>query len=244
MIKPGTWTLILSDHGFGPIRRELRVGNWLRTPEARLGEGEIEDIFALDKSDAARLYIREPGRDPGGRLSPAERAALQGKLSAGLAATVDPANGRKPVEAVYPQDKVFVGKWAEKGPNLSVLPSYGYFISLGDMDTGFKLPPYGNVLLTLSGWHRMNGIYLLRGPGARSGHLEASVSLLDVAPTCLYLLGRPLPQDFDGKIMSPVLQDAWVRGHKASYQGRLSEENRPLTPEEQRALKNLPYVGG
>jgi len=35
-----------------------------------------------------------------------------------------------------------------------------------------------------------------------------------------------------------------LRKRPPVFRGFLSEEDRPLTPEEQRALKNLPYVGG
>ncbi len=244
LAKPNTWILVLSDHGFGPIRRELRVGNWLRTPESGFTEEEASEVFPLDRSDGARLYVREPGRDPGGRLGPQERAALRERLAGGLARKVDPETGQRPLEAVYPSEKVFVGKYAEKGPALTLLPSYAWYVNWGDQDTGFKLPCCGDVLGTLSGWHRMNGMYMLRGPGVKPGREERAFSLLDVAPTCLYLLGRPVPEDLEGNVMARALQDSYLRGHKEVRKGTVGEENRPLTPEEKGALKNLPYVGG
>lgn len=243
MIRPGTWVLVLSDHGFGPIRRELRVGNWLHSPESGFSEEETQDVFILDYTDGARLYVRQPGRDPSGRLNDAERASVRGRLASGLAAVTDPATGQKPVEAVYPAEQVFVGKYAEKGPDLTLLPSFSYFIHWGDRDTGFKLPCCGDILSTLSGWHRMNGMFMLQGPGVKAGRVEVAPSLLDVTPTCLYLLGSTLPEDFDGGIMSASLQDSWIKRHPEKREGRLTEEDRPMTPEEQRALKNLPYIG-
>lgn len=243
-IRPGTTVLIISDHGFGPIRRELRVGNWLRSPVSGFSSEQAADIFALDASDAARLYVRTPGRDPGGARGPGEVLALRDRLSAALLATRDPETGEKPVEAVYPAEQVFVGKYAEKGPDLTALPSNGYYIGLGDLPAGFKLPNYGPLSSTVSGWHHMEGIFLVRGPKAAPPGKAAQVyNLLDVTPTCLYLLERPLPQDFDGKIMESVVAPALLRKRPPVYKGLLNEEDRPLTPEEQKALKNLPYVG-
>jgi predicted AlkP superfamily phosphohydrolase/phosphomutase len=244
MIKPGTWVLVLSDHGFGPIRRELRVGNWLHSPASGISSEQAQAVFPLDRSDGARLYIREPGRDPMGGLSmtPAERTALRDKMADGLAAYED--KGEKPIEAVYPSERVFVGKYAEKGPALNLLPAYAWYVNWGDEDTGFKLPCCGDLTMTLSGWHRMNGMYLLAGPAVKAGRSDASFNLLDVAPTCLYLLGRPLPEDFEGKVMAQVLTASFLKGHRIEIKGRLSEENRPLSPEEERSLRNLPYVGG
>ena len=148
------------------------------------------------------------------------------------------------METVYPAEQVFVGKYAEKGPDLTALPSNGYYLGLGDLPNGFKLPNYGPLSSTVSGWHHMEGVFLLRGPkAAPAGKAMKVYNLLDVAPTCLYLLGRPLPEDFDGKIMETVLAPGLLKKVPPVYKGLLNEEDRPLTPEEQKALKNLPYVG-
>ncbi len=243
-IRPGSTVMILSDHGFGPIRRELRVGNWLRSQDSGFSSEEANEIFALDASDAARLYVRTPGRDPGGARSPADIRAMRDRLSARLLATRDPKTGEKPVQTVYPAEQVFVGKYAEKGPDLTALPSTGYYIALGDLMNGFRLPAYGQLSNTLSGWHHMEGIFLLRGPKVGPpGPVKQVYNLLDVAPTCMYLLGRPLPEDFDGKIMESALAPGLLKDSPPVFKGLLNEEDRPLTPEEQKALKNLPYVG-
>lgn len=244
IIRPGATVLVLSDHGFGPIRRELRVGNWLRSVGSGFSSAEAADIFCLDPSDAARLYLRTPGRDPGGSRDQAGLRTLRDRLSTELLTARDPETGEKPVDAVYPAEEVFVGKYAEKGPDLNALPSNGYFVALGDFATGYKLPNYGPLTNTLSGWHHMEGIFMMRGPAvAAPGKVEKPCNLLDVAPTCLYLLGRPLPEDFDGKIMETVLAPGLLKKTPPVFKGLLNDEDRPLTPEEQKALKNLPYVG-
>jgi predicted AlkP superfamily phosphohydrolase/phosphomutase len=244
MVRPGSTVLVVSDHGFGPIRRELRVGNWLRTPSTGFSSDQAEDIFSLDPSDAARLYLRTAGRDPGATRSEADRRSLRDRLSSALLAARDPETGEKPVDTVWPSEQVFVGKYAEKGPDLTALPSNGYYLALGDLPAGYKLPDYGPLTNTLSGWHHMEGIFMLRGPEAASpGRSAKAYNLLDVTPTCLYLLGRPLPQDFDGKIMEGLLTPGLLAKMPPVFKGLLNEEDRPLTPEEQKALKNLPYVG-
>jgi predicted AlkP superfamily phosphohydrolase/phosphomutase len=244
IVKPGTWVVVLSDHGFGPIRRELRAGNWLRSPQSGLTKEEAEDVFSLDRSDAARLYVRQAGRDPGGTRGAAETIALRDKLSERLAACVDPETGQKPIEAIYPAERIFVGKWAEKGPSLTALPSYGYYLAWGDADAGYQLPCCGSVSTSLSGWHRMDGIVAVQGPGVKPGRIEPVYNLLDLVPTCLHLLGRPLPEDLDGRLMEALFEDGFLKRNPPVHRGRVGEEDRLLTPEEEQQLKNLPYVGG
>jgi len=244
MLRPQTWVMVLSDHGFGPIHRELRAGNFLRDPNTPLAADEVNDVFTLDRSDAARLYVREPGRDPGGTRGAEARAAIRQRLQESLERYVDGETGTKPIEATYPKEQIFVGKYAEKGPDLTLMPSLKWYVSWGDQDTGFKLSCCGPLLATVSGWHRMNGLWMLRGPASATGQIERPFNLLDITPTCLYLMGRPVPEDMEGEVMQSAFDPSWFGKREPVRQGLLNEEDRPMTPEEERALKNLPYVGG
>ncbi|MDM7916517.1 MAG: alkaline phosphatase family protein, partial [Candidatus Eisenbacteria bacterium] len=123
LIRPGSTVMMVSDHGFGPIRRELRVGTWVRTAASGFSTAEAVQVFTLDRSDAARLYVREPGRDPGADLSREQAQSVRERLASGLRGVTDPETGEAPVEALYRGPEVFVGKYAEKGPDLTAVPS-------------------------------------------------------------------------------------------------------------------------
>jgi predicted AlkP superfamily phosphohydrolase/phosphomutase len=243
LIPPDTWLLVISDHGFGPIHRELRVGNYIRDPVSGITAEEVPDIFALDKSDGARLYVREAGRDPGGTRNAAQRAALEAKLLESFTGVEDPEMHRPMIEAVYPKDRVFVGKFAERGPGLTLLPERTYYVSMGDMDEGFQLPWCGDVRTTLSGWHMMNGIFMLRGPHTKPGHVDRTYSLLDVVPTSMYVMEQTMAEDLEGGVMEACFSEEYLSGNEKKVAGFLNEEDRPISPEEIARLKNLPYVG-
>jgi arylsulfatase A-like enzyme len=65
-----------------------------------------------------------------------------------------------------------------------------------------KEPVYENT--TLYGNHRMEGILLAHGKGIRPGKV-AGASLMDLAPTALYLLGHAVPDDMDGKVLESMI---------------------------------------
>ncbi len=244
IIHPDSWVLILSDHGFGPIRREFRLGNWLHSDDAGFTPREIQEIFVLHEADASQIHIREPGRDPGGTMSPSEVKALAGRLADGLRRVVDPGTGRRIAKGVYERDDIYVGPYSEKSANVTLLMNDDYFAVWGDPDTGDSAEAFGDLTKSLSGWHRMEGVFMLRGPAARSaGRLDRAYNLLDVTPTILYLLDQTLAEDFDGVVMEDVIDPDFVRRRPARYKGVLSTEDRPLTPEERSALRNLPYIG-
>lgn len=72
--------------------------------------------------------------------------------------------------------------------------------------------------------HGPDGVLLLYGPGIRRGHRLESSHVLDVFPTVLALLGLPLPEDAEGRVLEgafetppnqgparsvPTYRDAW-----------------------------------
>jgi predicted AlkP superfamily phosphohydrolase/phosphomutase len=238
---------ILSDHGFGPLRYDLQVRQALRAPGAGLAEREAQAVYSLTPNDAARLYVSRRGRDPGAPWTAEEAGRIRGKVSDALGAVRDPATGARACETIWTGEQVFRGTYAEKGPDLVVLPAEGYFLTLSD-DSGAPaavITPHGALL---SGWHRMDGIYAVLGPGIapgkRDGEAGRLYSLLDVVPSLLYLLDEPVPEGLDGTLMQGIVDPGRLQRHPPRSAGPLEEDYRETTPEELENLRNLPYIGG
>jgi tetratricopeptide (TPR) repeat protein len=51
------------------------------------------------------------------------------------------------------------------------------------------------------GWHRLHGIFAMKGPGIVRDERIYGASILDIAPTILHLLGLPVGEDMDGKVL-------------------------------------------
>ena len=60
-------------------------------------------------------------------------------------------------------------------------------------------------------WHRQYGMFVAAGPRIRKGVGIDTVSLLDLAPTLLYLLGLPLGRDLPGKVLSEAIEPDFLR---------------------------------
>ena len=57
-----------------------------------------------------------------------------------------------------------------------------------------------------SGVHHPDGIAIFSGPGVRAGARVAHASVLDIVPTILALLGRPIGRDMDGHALTQAMQ--------------------------------------
>jgi hypothetical protein len=70
------------------------------------------------------------------------------------------------------------------------------------------LPPESS-----GGRHHPQGIFLAAGPGIRQGAVLDGARLVDVAPTILYALGLPVPEDMDGRVLTEVFTPQYLAGN-------------------------------
>lgn len=61
--------------------------------------------------------------------------------------------------------------------------------------------------------HGPPGILLMRGGPVKRGLALQGASIYDLYPTVLYLLGLPVPQDAEGRVLLDALDPAFVRAH-------------------------------
>jgi Flp pilus assembly protein TadD len=62
-------------------------------------------------------------------------------------------------------------------------------------------------------WHDLIGVFAARGPGIAAGEV-ASLSLYDVAPTVLHLLGFPVPEDMPGEVAIEALDGTFMASNR------------------------------
>jgi predicted AlkP superfamily phosphohydrolase/phosphomutase len=61
------------------------------------------------------------------------------------------------------------------------------------------------------------GLLLAYGEGIRPGAVLAGASILDVAPSLLYLLGLPVARDMEGRVLTEMLEPAFAREHPLTF---------------------------
>ncbi len=67
-------------------------------------------------------------------------------------------------------------------------------------------------------WHRKFGILVINGPGIRRGVRLEDASVLDIAPTSLALLGLPVAQDMEGRVLAEAFEEAPGSDTIATYE--------------------------
>ena len=62
-----------------------------------------------------------------------------------------------------------------------------------------------------------DGFLLAVGDGVKPGATPRGASILDVAPTILYLMGLPVARDMEGRVMTEILDDEFTRAHPITF---------------------------
>jgi len=190
--------LIMSDHGFTPIKQQVYLNRWLVDNDyLKLKDPprSIEDIAEGSRAfamDPGRIYINVKGKYPNGTVEPGDAARLTAEIKQGLSEISD--NGAKIVKRVYERDELFSGPVVALAPDLCVQSVYGYDLK-GAVN---KTQLMDREIFT--GMHTQDDSTLFINSPAnalRSGKPH----ITDVAPTLLDALGLDVPETMDGRSM-------------------------------------------
>ena len=195
------------------------------------------------------IFVNLKGREPQGIVEPgAPYEALRERLMAELAALRDPETGEPILHAVYRREALY------EGPFLDLLPDVVF-----DLGDGPYLASDASAAAQvlerlpegfLQGRHRSTGIFVASGPGIREGERLEGARIVDVAPTVLYALGLPIPEDMDGHPLLEIFAEGYRAANPVQYASpTLIDEDAPDqtyddedAAEMERRLRGLGYV--
>lgn len=170
---------------------------------------------AYDVGAGDAIYLNLKGRQPLGCVEPGDdSASLLSQIERQLTDLRDPKTGEKVADAVYRKSDLYHGDASDEAPDLVVYWKDGYCGGIPTTKLRSEVfqesSPQDYSKLALSGTHRLYGIFIAAGPGIRSEKPQREISIIDVAPTILHLVGLPIPDNMDGRVIEEVLDPAIV----------------------------------
>jgi predicted AlkP superfamily phosphohydrolase/phosphomutase len=225
---PAARLFMVSDHGFGPTTEVFYINKWLQqrgylqwgqgAPRDESGKLTVErlksHVMLLDwektiayaftpSSNGIHIRVAQaPGR-PG--IRPEEYEAFRQQLRRELLEFTDPETGGQVVTQVLTREEAFPGSCMHLAPDLTLSLRDGGFVSILNSDVPLRSRP------EVAGTHRPEGIFIALGTGIREGASLEPLSILDVAPTVLYSLGLPIPEDFEGQVPAEIFTPSFIK---------------------------------
>jgi predicted AlkP superfamily phosphohydrolase/phosphomutase len=157
------------------------------------------------------LSLNVRGRDPQGIVEPGTQySALCAELRERLLALRDPLYGEPVVAEVWHRNDLYDGPFVGKSPDLRVV----WHEIPEERRTHFAAnelwseQTFGQT--SLAGDHTRDGVLVTWGRGVQQGIEIEDATIFDLAPTILYLLGQPVPDHMDGRVLHTMLEPALV----------------------------------
>jgi predicted AlkP superfamily phosphohydrolase/phosphomutase len=177
--------------------------------------------------ESTNLFINQKGRFPEGIVEPGEEYdALRDQLIESLKTIIDPDTGKAAVGRVLKGEDVYHGACMETAPDLLVTwrdHQYTSWPGYNDRNRDLFEPSLEHSdfsdwsQLQKGGNHRPNGILFMKGDAIMTGQKLEGSRIIDLAPTILHLLGIPVPDDMDGRVLVDAIKADYLQKHPVSF---------------------------
>ncbi|HWP45788.1 MAG TPA: alkaline phosphatase family protein [Candidatus Limnocylindrales bacterium] len=168
------------------------------------------------------IWINLKGREPEGIVEPGEEyEKIRQRVIRLLKAWKDPETQQPVVEEVYTREEVYQGKYVHRAPDLLIKWSLDRGYSYQSRSSYYSKdrapitrlkpdsPGEPKFFSGRTGSHRDQGILMMVGPMIKRNFPLQGARIIDLPSTILYLLGVPVPDDLEGRVLMEAFQDTY-----------------------------------
>jgi predicted AlkP superfamily phosphohydrolase/phosphomutase len=235
------------------VFRNTQLANKLES-SARFGriDWRHSQAYSEETPYFPSIWVNLHGREPDGIVMPGkEYEEVRDEIIDTLGKWSDPSTGQRLVSNVHKRENLYSGASVEKFPDLIIEwnhpDGYSYLFKSSSSGKRPRIPirqlDAQERRHVKSGDHRDHGIFIASGQDIRQPMLLTETAIIDLAPTILHLLGLPVPESMDGRVLTEVFRPkssasrAVVYTDRSEAQGDSSELPRAYTPDEAEAIR-------
>lgn len=193
---------------------------------------------AFARGQIGQIILNVRGREPKGIVGDGdEYQAVRARIIADLMGLRDPETGELIVERCHVREDLYEGAMTDSAPDIVIDWKDMKYWAFDVISGGRSI--IGPNLATRSGGHRMNGIFLARGPQVGASIALEGAQIVDVAPTVLQLLDLPIADHVDGRVLTEMFRErpAEAARETAPAVAANAYDDDPYSAEDEEAVK-------
>ena len=194
-----------------------------------------------------QIYINLKGREKFGIVNRGkEYEDVRNEIIEKLKKLKDPETGEYVIDKVVKKEEIYSGPFLDRAPDLYVFSKDSEYDCFALMAQSTEI--FSKHFKKQSGNHRLHGIFVANGPDIKKDNQTKDAKIIDIVPTILYLMGIPIPDDLDGKILKDIFLPDFVKLTPPTYEKAKSihkDDKSSLTDQEEikKRLRELGYLG-
>ncbi|MGM0410702.1 MAG: alkaline phosphatase family protein, partial [Bacillota bacterium] len=187
-INKDTQLIILSDHGFTKIKKEVQLNYFLEEKgylKYNIDRDKVESIGDISAETKAyslipgRIFINRKGREEMGTVKAKEYFELREKLKEELLELENKENGEKIIKDVYFREEIYNGPYLEQAADLIAIPNRGYDLK------GKAAPEKFFEKNLIQGMHTFDDAFVYLKDNEQDLNLDDVKSIRDINPIIL-----------------------------------------------------------
>jgi predicted AlkP superfamily phosphohydrolase/phosphomutase len=213
VVDDETAVVVVSDHGSKKMEGAINVNDWLIREGLMTLRSKPDGLVKLEKAEIdwpktkawglggyyCRLFLNVKGREKQGAIDPADYEKVRDEIADKLRAIEDENGNNMGTRVIKPQE-AFSGPNIDQAPDLIVYFGDLYWRSTGTIGHD-SIHSFETEVGPDDAVHAEHGIFILWDPKEKRGKKLEDLSIYDVAPTVLNVMGIDVPSDMEGKVM-------------------------------------------
>ncbi|MHA2283340.1 MAG: alkaline phosphatase family protein [Promethearchaeota archaeon] len=217
--------------------------------ERLLSGGLTENKIDWDNTKAFSLLwyavdINLKGRESRGVVPEKNYEKLCEKVTRELLNIRDPETGNHIIRKIYRGRDLYTTDYGHNVPDLVIDMNNGYGIRNDLRQNIIDNTKVGNIYIT--GTHDLDGIFMAYGDVIN--RVKTNAEIFDIYPTILYLMGLPIPEDVDGRVLTEIINKDYTVKHENKIEKNKTREisgesmSAEDTEEVEKRLRDLGYL--
>ena len=168
------------------------------------------------------IFVNLKGREPLGIVCREDYEKVRRAIQDQLIDLRDPNSGERLIDRIYRREDLYSGLYVEDAPDLILRwKDYSYYTAVTPGREKGSI--FGDFLRIDSsdfehlGTHRLDGIFVAAGKGIPENTTIEGARIEDLAPTLVFSLHQPVPQDMDGRVLPHLFTAEHLEGREPEY---------------------------